>query len=209
MFGTSTLKNLGMTALLAAGLNFVGCMEQSSSAPAIKNDQGTAIKMRVGMDPVVTLAKSNTISLSKLIIVLTSNTSDTIRDTITSSTTPSLSATSTSAQTIAKDYTLKPLRTWKLVATTMDTKDSVIHQDSATTTVLYAADTAFISLSLSSHFSMYDAKFLTLPDSINSSVVGIVLRLRDGGKSFDSVACLWSDVFLGCCEPAVQRHADD
>jgi len=171
MFGSLTFKKLGVTALLATGLNFIGCMEQGGVA-SNGNPQTTALHMRVGVDPVRELAKTNTISLAKLIVVLTSNTLDTIRDTITSGTTPALSATSTAAQTIVKNYTLKPLRTWKLVATTKDTKDSVIHRDSATTSILYAADTANISLSLSSRFSMYDAKFLTLPDSISSSVSG-------------------------------------
>ena len=172
MFGSLTFKKLGALALLATGLNFVGCMEQGSGVSSTGNPQTTALNLRVGVDPVKVLAKANTISLAKLIVVLTSNTSDTIRDTITSGTNPSLSATATSAQTITKNYTLKPLRTWKLVATTKDLKDSVIHKDSATTPVLYAADTANVSLSLSSRFSMYDAKFLTLPDSISSSVSG-------------------------------------
>ena len=201
MFGTSTLKKLAITALIAAGLNFVGCMEQSSGASAGNtNNQTTALHIRIGVDPVRVLAKTNTISLSKMIVVLTSNTSDTIRDTITSSTTPSLSATSTSAQTITKDYTLKPLRTWKLVATTKDLNDSVIHIDSATTPVLYAADTANVSLSLSSRFTMYDARFLTIPDSINSAVVGTskqVLHLNRLVLKVDGVTKVDSTVAPG------------
>jgi hypothetical protein len=117
------------------------------------------------------MAKASAISLSKLILVLTSNTNDTIRDTITSGTIPSLSATSTSPQTIAKNYSLKPLRSWKLVATVKDAKDSVIHKDSATTSVVLVGDTAHVSLSLSAKFAMYQANFV-IPDSIASATAG-------------------------------------
>lgn len=169
---TLNLKQTATTALLALALNLVGCMESGTSPSTTSNAAPAALHIRVGVDPVNTLAKTTTISLNKLIVVLTSSTQDTIRDTITSSTTPALSATSTVAQTILKNYTLKPLRTWKVIATTKDLKDSVIHKDSATTPALNAADTANVTLTLSSHFSMYDAKFLTIPDSISSSVSG-------------------------------------
>ena len=169
---TLNLKQIATLALLAVGLNLVGCMESSSNLSAPSSSAPAALHIRVGVDPVHNLAKTTTISLNKLIVVLTSSTQDTIRDTITTSTSPALNATSTTAQTITKDYTLKPLRTWKVVATTKDLKDSVIHMDSATTPTLNVADTANVSLSLSSKFSMYDARFLTIPDSISSSVSG-------------------------------------
>ena len=169
---TLNLKQIATLALLAVGLNLVGCMESSSNLSAPSSSAPADLHIRVGVDPVHNLAKTTTISLNKLIVVLTSSTQDTIRDTITTSTSPALNATSTTAQTITKDYTLKPLRTWKVVATTKDLKDSVIHMDSATTPTLNVADTANVSLSLSSKFSMYDARFLTIPDSISSSVSG-------------------------------------
>src|SRR6185295_19550590 len=169
----SNIKQIATLALLAAGLNLVGCMESSSSPSAPANGSApAALHIRVGVDPVHNLAKTATISLSKLIVVLTSSAQDTIRDTITTSTSPALSATSTTAQTITKDYTLKPLRTWKVVALTKDLKDSVIHSDSATTPTLNVADTANVTLTLSSKFSMYDAKFLSIPDSISSATAG-------------------------------------
>ena len=152
----SIMKHTNLKALLAATLVVSGltaCFDSSSSAPSSSN-QGAALSIRVGVDPVNALKKSSTISLSKLIVVLTSSASDTLRDTITSSTSPSLSATSTTAQTISKNYTLNPLRTWKVVATTKDSRDSIIHRDSATTPVLYDADTVAVNLSLSSRFTM-------------------------------------------------------
>jgi hypothetical protein len=170
MFKLNKIAALG---LMAVGMTFVGCMEQTSStAPqANTSKQGAVMSVRVGLDPVNALAKSATISLKKLILVLSTN-DTTIRDTITTSTTPALSATSTLAQIISKGYTLKPLRVWKLVATTKDNLDSVIHMDSVTTGELFDGDTAKINLTLSSHFSMYQAQFL-IPDSISSTLTGL------------------------------------
>lgn len=126
----------------------------------------------VGLPKMGLLAKSSAISLDKLVLTFTSSALDTVRDTLTTSTTPSISATSTSPQVINKNYTLAPLRTWKLVAKTLDTRDSVIHMDSVTTSQLNPADTVDINLSMTSKFQMYEANFLTLPDSISSSAMG-------------------------------------
>ncbi len=175
----------------------VGCAGHSNCVEPGGPPSKTSLRIRVGMDPVGVLAKTSTISLSKLILVFTSSAGDTLRDTVTSTTTPSLNVTATSAQTVTKEYALKPLRSWKLVAVTRDLQDSVIHQDSATTPVLYAADTTVITLGLSSRFTMYNARFLTLPDSISSPVPGTskqVLHLNrlvlkvDGVTKVDSTA---------------------
>jgi hypothetical protein len=129
------------------------------------------MNVRVGLDPVNSLAKSSLIQLKKLIVVLTSNTNDTIRDTLTSGTVPAISITATTAQTVTLNFNLKPLRTWKLIATTKDNLDTVIHIDTVITPVLNDGDTAHISMALTSRFSMYQAQ-LAIPDSISSSVVG-------------------------------------
>jgi hypothetical protein len=83
-----------------------------------------------------------------------------------------LSAVSTSQQVLEKFYNLSISRTWKAVVTVRDSRDSVTHRDSATTGVLAAADTADINVNLVSKFVMYQAKFLTIPDSIGSSAPG-------------------------------------
>ena len=127
------------------------------------------MQLKVNVDPVRTLEKISTISLIKLIFVFTSSSNDTIRDTLTSSTTPPLNVTSTVAQTLGKNYALKALRSWKVVAEVKDAKDSVTNQDSATTPVLLSGDTAHVSLNLSSAYFMYEARFLTIPDSISSA----------------------------------------
>lgn len=156
---------------LAAILLMTGCFatESSSTPPPSESGDQVSLGIRMGVGGVNALGKSATITLDKLILVLTSSANDTIRDTITSSTTPALSTVSTTAQVISKNYSLKALRSWKIVATSKDTRDSVIHRDSATVPAMYAGDVAAVNLSLSSRFSMYEAKFLSLPDSIRSA----------------------------------------
>jgi len=81
-------------------------------------------------------------------------------------------------QTIDSVYSLKGLRAWKVVVTVRDTKDSVVHKDSASTPVLRIGDAATVTLGLSSRFAMYDAKFVTIPDSISSVSGNIKQVLR-------------------------------
>jgi hypothetical protein len=177
MFNFKKITALGPIALIAVGLNFVGCMDQTS-APSAQDDntQPVVMSVRVALDPVNSLAKASLISLKALILQFSSNTGDTLRDTITTTTTPNISATATSPQTVSKNYTLKPLRTWKVIAKTWDLNDSIIHIDTVTTGVLNDGDTAHVSLSLSSRFSMYQAQFM-IPDSISSSVAGTVKQV--------------------------------
>jgi hypothetical protein len=171
------LNKIAAISLMAVGMTFVGCMEQTSSpTPASQDTPSVVMSVKVGMDPVNTLAKASLISLKKLILVLASNTNDTIRDTITTTTTPAISATSTSPQTVNVNFTLKPLRTWKVIATTKDLNDTVIHVDTVVTPVLNDGDTAHVAMTLSSRFSMYQAQFM-IPDSISSSVVGTVKQV--------------------------------
>jgi hypothetical protein len=135
--------------------------------------------------------------LDKLVVTITSSTNDTIRDTITSVTSPALNPVSTTGQTITKNYTLKALRSWKIIATSRDSRDSIVHRDSSTIPAMYAGDTAVVNLNLSSKFSMYEARFLTLPDSIRSTgdttvkqvlhINRLVLKI-DGVTVRDSIA---------------------
>src|ERR1700722_8130481 len=120
MFNGKKISALASMAFLTVGLIFVGCMDQTS-APSADNGndaQPVVMSVRVGLDPVNSLAKASLISLKALILQFPSKTHDPIRDTIPTSTTPAISGTSTSPQTISKDYTLKPLRTWKVIAKT-------------------------------------------------------------------------------------------
>jgi hypothetical protein len=143
------------------------------------------------------LAKTSTISLSRLIVIGASNATppDTIKDTI--------AVTGNAQVTLAKNYTLKPLRSWTLTAKTLDAKDSVIHQGSTASFYVKPADTAAVSLNLSSRFAMYQANFNALPDSISSSTAGtgkdaiklkrVVMKV-DGAIKADSSA---ATVFAG------------
>ena len=167
---------LAPLAVMALGLTFTGCMEQSNSPSSAAAGQPATISMRVGLDPVQSLGKASLITLKALILQLSSNTGDTIRDTLTTSTTPGILGLSTAPQTVSKNYTLKPLRSWKVIAKTWDLNDSVIHIDTVNTGVVNDGDTAHINVSLSSRFTMYQAQFM-IPDSISSSVSGTVKQV--------------------------------
>ena len=155
----------------AASLLMSGCfMSDRTTNPDPGDSAGSvSLNMRMGVGSVAVLSKGSTITLKKLILVFTSSASDTVRDTITSLTSPALDTVSTSSQTIVKNYTLKALRSWKIVASLRDARDSVIHFDSATVPALYAGNTAAVNLSLTARYSMYAAKFLTIPDSVESA----------------------------------------
>jgi hypothetical protein len=171
MYGLNKSR-LIIAVALAAGFTLAGCLA-GGTEPSPTQGEHTVVNLRLRLDPVSTaLAKSATITLDKLVIVFTSSALDTIRDTITTGTTPALNATSTTQQTVAKYYNLATARSWKALVTIRDTRDSVIHRDSTTTAVLQASDTAEISLTLASRFTMYQARFLTIPDSIGSATAG-------------------------------------
>jgi len=153
---------------------FTDCDRENCSSRY--HDSQVQMKIEVDIDPVIVLPKASAISLSRLIFVLNSSEKDTIRDTLTSSTTPSLNVTSTVPQELERLFILNPLRSWKVVATVKDAKDSVIHKDSATTEVLYAGDKVQVNLSLSSRYTEYVAT-LNSPDSISSATPGTVKQV--------------------------------
>jgi hypothetical protein len=169
------VRRLGAAAILAAGLTAAGCLFDDGASPrAAGTPEGKAVVgLSMGVGPVSSmLAKGAVISLNKVVIAFASSALDTLRDTLTGSTSPSLSAVSTSQQVLQKYYSLSVSRSWKAVVTVLDSRDSVTHRDSATTGVLAAADTAHVNLTLASKFVMYRARFLTIPDSIGSSAPG-------------------------------------
>jgi hypothetical protein len=115
------------------------------------------------------LSKASTIALSKLIVTFTSNATpaDTVRDTITAGT-QGFSSTATSNQTVSKTYTLKALRTWKIVAKTIDSQDSVVHTKTDSVVNLLAGEERSKSIALAPRFVMYKAAF-NFPDSLAST----------------------------------------
>jgi photosystem II stability/assembly factor-like uncharacterized protein len=160
------------------------------------------LRVRMNLKAVNSLKKGSTVSLSKMIVVLTSNAVsptavDTVRDTLrTSGTTPTISPTSTADQPVNKTYAVKGLRAWKISVSVRDSRDSLVHFDTATTPVLAVGDTASVNLGLSSRYAMYDAHFQSLPAYISATsgdvqqalnVTRLVLRV-DGEALRDSLA---------------------
>lgn len=178
----------------------IDCGSTPSTSPDKANAGQPAgvIRSSVLLGRVGELGKTATINLQKLILtaISTATPSDTISDTSTVS--------GNDAVTVVRTLVLKPLRTWVINAKTLDAKDSVIHSGSTTSFFVKPADTAAVSLNLTSRFSMYQANFNTLPDSINASSAGtgkdklnlnrLVLKI-DGVIKADSV--LVSGYFTG------------
>jgi hypothetical protein len=125
-----------------------------------------AVKTTLLLGKVGVLSKSATINLQKLILtaVSTATPPDTVRDTAT--------VGGNDAVTVLRTLTLKPLRNWTVTAVTKDARDSVIHSGTTASFYVKPADTAAVSLNLTSRFAMYQANFNTLPDSIASSTSG-------------------------------------
>jgi hypothetical protein len=198
-FPTTTLKRIsaGLAALFAAVALLTGCFATENQVAERGEGEEIAVRVRMGVGSVSALHKTALIKMDKLVIQYISSANETITDTITASTTPALDSVSTTAQTVVLNRSLKALRSWKIVVTSRDRLDSVIHKDSASIPAMYAGDTAVVNLNLSSRFTMYEAKFLSLPDSIQSSVAGqpkqalcinrLVLKV-DGVSVRDSVA---------------------
>lgn len=189
-------KSVSLAGLFAAVI-LSGCFVTES--PVVERDGGeeVAVRVRMGIGSVSALQKTALIQMDKLVIEYTSNAGDVVRDTITGSTSPALDSVSTTGQTVVVNRSLKALRSWKIVVASHDRLDSVIHKDSASIPAMYVGDTAVVNLNLSSRFTMYEAKFLNLPDSIQAATPGqpkqvlcvnrLVLKI-DGVVARDSVA---------------------
>ncbi len=185
---TTTFKLL---LALIAPVFFANC-GQSPAGPSASNYQGSnaTVKSTILLGKVGTLSKTSTINLQKLIVTAISSASpaDTVHDTT--------MVSGNSALTVLRVLTLAPLRNWTINAKTLDSKDSIIHSGSTASFFVKPADTAAVTLNLTSRFAMYEANFNTLPDSISSSVSGtgkdklnlnrVVLKV-DGVIKSDSV----------------------
>lgn len=151
----------------AAGL-WAGCGSNpgETSGDPVADAPSGVVTSDLSLGKVGALAKASTINLSKLIVTLVSGSTppDTVRDTST--------VTGNGLLTVTRSYSLKPLRPWTLSARTLDSRDSVIHQGATAPFYVKPGDTVDVSLNLSSRFSMYEANFNNLPDSVGSSVAG-------------------------------------
>lgn len=172
-------------AAFAAAVFLAGCFPDAGLSPDPVDpagDESAVMTLRMNMKAVNSLKKGSTISLNEMVVMIVSQgatPADTIRDTLrTAGTTPTISQDAASQQSVDKTYPLKGLRGWKVYVSVRDTRDSLIHFDSASTPVLHVADTAIVNLGLTSHYSMYDAKFLSLPDSISATTGNVKQKLE-------------------------------
>jgi hypothetical protein len=189
------------TAAAAVAISLSACGSGPKSVAVDEHatsPSNAAVKSTIVLGKVGVLSKTSTISLQKLILTAVSSATpaDTVRDTATVS--------GNSQVTVLRVLTLAPLRNWTISAVSKDAKDSVIHQGTTASFFVKPADTAEVTLNLTSRFSMYQANFNTLPDSISSSVSGTgkdklnlnrVTLLVDGVVKADSI--LSSGYFAG------------
>jgi hypothetical protein len=155
-----------LAATATAAFLLAGCFSSPASVedPQAQAGKDGVVKSDLVLGKVGVLSKSATISLRKVYFTLVSSAADTVRD--------SATATGSEQVVINKTWTLKPLRTWTVHARSVDAKDSVIHQGSTAAFNVKPADTVSVNLSLASRFTMYEARFQALPDSISSSAAG-------------------------------------
>lgn len=107
-------------------------------------------------------AKRSSINVNRLILEFSNNAGYSKKDTT------SISVPQGSTDTINKIIdSLPALRTYKVVVRTLDLLDSVIHKDS-TTFVILPKDTVNVTLNLASLFTIYEANFLNIPDTVQS-----------------------------------------
>jgi len=101
----------------------------------------------------------------------------------------------TDNQTVTRNYRVTPLRSWTVTVKTLDAKDSVIHTKTVVASNLLVGETRPLTVSLTSRFVMYEAKF-KLPDSLTFTLLDTlkqVLSVRrmvmivDGDTVIDSL----------------------
>lgn len=162
-------QTLLLLSFVAVSAVIMSCSSNTATTTAVDDPatqkKGTLVSTLV-LGKVGALEKGTAINLVKLIVTAISTTTppDTVRDT---------SSVSGNAQvTVTRTLTLKPLRNWTLTAKSLDAKDSVIHTGATAAFFVKPADTAVVSLNLSSRFSMYEARFNTLPDSVAAGTAG-------------------------------------
>jgi hypothetical protein len=177
-------------AAISISLFSVGCDSGSSSVSNQPEKKPTTgfVRSSVLLGKVGVLSKAAAISMKKVLFTAISSANDTLRDS-------STSLSGSEQITLQKLFSLKALRTWVVSAKSYDQKDSVIHSGSSNAFTVKPGDTADVSLNLTSRFTMYQASFTALPDSISATGTGtskdklnlnrLVLKV-DGTIKYDS-----------------------
>ncbi|MCD6025103.1 MAG: hypothetical protein K0Q91_2019 [Fibrobacteria bacterium] len=167
----ASLKNLVLGLAALGALVLGGCLNDAAApSPSPLQDANLSISLSVpDVNKSNSLKKGSTISYAKLIVTLTSSvgSDSVIRDTITPGEN-GFTSVATANQSVAKSYSVKPLRGWTVAVKTLDLNDSVIHSASVLADSIRIGEFRPVTLSLTSRFVMYVAKF-TLPDSIGSA----------------------------------------
>lgn len=191
-FWNGTARKSTMAASLLGALVLSGCFMTESGKSADVDGPNANLVISVGMKDVnnltkAGLGKTSAITFKKLVITLSSSivTDDTITHVIEASDTAgSLFTTDASvAQTVLKDFSVKPLRDWKVTVETFDVNDSLIHSASKTETGLQIGETRAFHLQLLPRFIVYVAKFV-LPDSIGSADTNVTAKQALNIKRF-------------------------
>lgn len=136
----------------------IGCGSNHSTGPSTSEPKDAILSMDIGLNRVAALAKTSAINLRIVKFTLSSSLGDTIHD--------SVSASGSEQVVISKEFRIKSLRSWSISARSYDTNDSLIHSGKSGSVYIRAADTVKMQLSMGSRFSMYQANFLSIPDSV-------------------------------------------
>lgn len=192
------LIRLLFAALAAAAFIHCGSGPTGNTPDSGGTQVVTPARLTVNLGKVGVLSKTSAINLRRLVITAVSSAkpADTVRDTT--------SLSGSDAVTVQRVVKLKPLLNWTLQVKTLDQKDSVIHQGEAPAFSVKLGDTAEVRLTLASRFSMYQAVFASLPNSIGAGQTGtekmgininkLVLKI-DGQVKTDTT--LTTGYFLG------------
>jgi hypothetical protein len=167
------IKHFFMAGAALGALVLAGCLNEADKSGS---DEPAHLVVSMGVKDVnnlgkQALGKASAIKLKKLVVTLTSSvgTDAVIRDTLMASDTAGSAfvSNSASAQTVLKEYQVRPLRNWTVQIKTLDINDSVVHVASASVNNVGIGEVRTVPLNLVSKFVVYAAKF-TLPDSIGS-----------------------------------------
>lgn len=152
MIQPSIIKKISAISVIIGSLMLLfGC--EQSLAPDFENINAASqasgrlayIRVSAKFSPSRSLGKLSTVSKDKLVLLIISNSQDTLRDTIPA---PPSGSNDSSTRTVIRDYEVQPLRSWSVAGEVVDYKSNIIQEDSATTQLLDAQDTARISLNL-------------------------------------------------------------
>jgi hypothetical protein len=133
---------------------------------------GAVIKLTVnlladGISPNV-LVKSSALTVKKMVVTLISNvpTDRVVRDTIWAGAS-GLGTWSAQIPAFSSPYEVKPLRNWTVSVKTLDARDSILHEGTATVNNLLAGESRSVTVDAAVRFDTYDVRF-ALPDSLAS-----------------------------------------